>query len=288
MAAAQHYVPQVYLRRFASRRGSNRGKDRIWVYDKATGQVREQAIKNVAHEHGFYDVAHSDGRTLSLDPQLTYLENRVYGAIYAVCADRSIDTVMQHRPQLAYFIAAQMTRTVSFRALLNDAWRVVHEEDVALGQPTLELTEQYSKMAHIQFYLNRVHMSAALLMQMQWMLVHNLTRVPFSISDHPIALCGPDPNTFGGDVGLNTLGMRVHVPLDPRLALSLRNPRELVDVRGRIFATVDEVQALNYQQVWWSHRHVFSSIDDFRLAKRMVAACPALGNPNRPRIVKVS
>lgn len=286
MKTAQHYVPQVYLRRFASRRGTTRNKDKIWVYDKVHGKVREQAIKDVAHEKGFYDVRHSDGRTLSIDPQLSYIEDISTEPLKVVCAERSVDAVAKYRPHLAYFIAAQMTRTASFRALLDNAWQIAHEEDIALGEPTLEWTEMYSKIAHAQFYLNRVHQTAILLAKRRWMLVHNLTRLPFHVSDHPIAMCGPDPNVFGGAVGLNTVGARVHVPLDPHLALSLRHPNELIDIGGRIYANVDEVQALNYQQVWWSHRQVFSPINDFRLAKRMVASCPELANPSRARILK--
>src|SRR5690348_3406537 len=118
MATAQHYVPQVYLRRFRSRH--KKRQDYVYVFDKVKQKPREQATKEVAHENGFYDVTHSDGRTLSLDPQISHDEQAVMGAIAAVCEDRSMDTMLHHRPQLAYFIASQMTRTASFRALLRD------------------------------------------------------------------------------------------------------------------------------------------------------------------------
>ncbi len=233
------------------------------------------------------DIKHSDGRTLSIDPPLSYIETISAKALTSLCQERSVDAMVRHRPQLAYFIAAQIMRTASFRALLNDAQRIGHEEDIARGELGLEWTEMYSKMAHAQFYLNRVH-EAVMLAKMRWMLVYNLTKLPFHVSDHPIAICGPDPNIFGGAVGLNTVGVRVHVPLDPHLALSLRHRNELIDIGALIYATMDEVQALNYQQVWWSHRHVFAPTNDFRLTKKMVEACPELANPNRPRIIKAS
>ena len=47
----EHYVPQVYLRRFCS------SPDKINVYDKINNEIRtNQPLINVASERYFYDV----------------------------------------------------------------------------------------------------------------------------------------------------------------------------------------------------------------------------------------
>lgn len=46
----QHFVPQHYLRQFATKDNPNR----IWMYDKCNGQFKRLPIKNVAQASGFY------------------------------------------------------------------------------------------------------------------------------------------------------------------------------------------------------------------------------------------
>ena len=55
----QHYVPQHYLRHFATREDPNK----IWMYDKCSKEFRRLPIKNVAQSSGFY--SEEDERALS-------------------------------------------------------------------------------------------------------------------------------------------------------------------------------------------------------------------------------
>jgi hypothetical protein len=52
LAKLQHYVPQFYLRSFASEGGKT---PRIWCYDKARQKAFKTNIKNVAAERNFYE-----------------------------------------------------------------------------------------------------------------------------------------------------------------------------------------------------------------------------------------
>ncbi len=59
-----HYIPQEYLRHFASPSDS----DKVWVYDKLTGECKLLPIKNVAQSKGFYTDA--DEKELNLKVEI--------------------------------------------------------------------------------------------------------------------------------------------------------------------------------------------------------------------------
>ncbi len=52
-AKQQHYVPQFYLEGFADPAQPNS----IWVYDRDTGDLRLQGIRNTAVEGHYYSLA---------------------------------------------------------------------------------------------------------------------------------------------------------------------------------------------------------------------------------------
>ena len=56
----QHYVPQHYLRHFATPEDPNN----IWMYDKNSNELKQLPIKNVAQSKGFYSA--QDERALSV------------------------------------------------------------------------------------------------------------------------------------------------------------------------------------------------------------------------------
>jgi hypothetical protein len=105
----QHYIPQFLLREFGH---GKRGRERIHVYDKKTGQEFETKISEIGADYGFYD-AHG----ISLDDLLTDLEIKASREIHLIVKNHSLKGL--DRPQLALFLAVQEIRTEAHRSRLR-------------------------------------------------------------------------------------------------------------------------------------------------------------------------
>ena len=71
-AKRHHYVPQFYLRYFASDAGQK--TPTFWVYDKAGGEPRQQPPVNTAVEGHFYSFETEEGRDDRIEEALARLE----------------------------------------------------------------------------------------------------------------------------------------------------------------------------------------------------------------------
>jgi hypothetical protein len=105
----QHYVPQRYLRNFACA-----AKPRVvWFHDKASGVIREVAIKQVAQSRDYY--------TREVETLLAQVvEAPTYPVIAKLTAKRPIDQHEQH--QLALFVATMLMRVPAHRRSALDKY----------------------------------------------------------------------------------------------------------------------------------------------------------------------
>jgi Protein of unknown function (DUF4238) len=144
----QHYVPQLYLQRFANTSGQ------IWVFDKVERWSRKMHVRNTASETYFYDFGDKVMRELEerlshvpetelpaekkrrlLDPQFVEHELGHMETEFAALLSELLETVdttggftQDQKEQMAYFLTRQMLRVPEFRGThLERMLKVVNE-----------------------------------------------------------------------------------------------------------------------------------------------------------------
>jgi len=283
----QHYVTQSYLRLFASHlppKTRKKHQARIYCFQKEDGSVRERRIENIPCSDFFYDYIEIDGEVVSLEEMFGSIETLFMPAVKDVCRTQSIATVQQYRRDLAYFIASQMMRTPAFRILQEQVWVLLNDIDRRSGKPTLESTDNIVKMAHGRFIKDYLTPSASILYHKRWMLLYNVTSELFYTSDNPVVMFIRDPSVLHAITGLQSPGIRIYLPLNPRTALLLCDSAELAYDRSEILPKTVHVSAFNQQQVVGAERWVFSQSDDFSTAKVLLAYEPKVARRHRERI----
>ena len=154
-----------------------------------------------------------------------------------------------------------------------------------------------------------------------WALARNRSSKPFWISDNPVALHNSVDHGFYGNLGLGVTGIQIYMPISSTLCLGMfcksheakaregvaeaeslcrvlpvvrervealtRGARELIaafEARSVLEYSPDNVVHHNSLQVISAERYVFSSTDDFSLARRMLADHPALAGGPRGQL----
>ncbi len=287
----QHYVTQSYLRLFASHLPSKTRKKhqaRIYCFQKEDGSVRERRIENIACDDFFYDYVEIDDEAVSLEEMFGSIETLFMPSVKEVCRTQSIAAMQQYRRDLAYLIASQMMRTLAFRILQEQIWSLLNAIDLRSGKPTLEPTDNIIKMAHGRFIKDYLTPSASILYHKRWMLLHNVTSELFYTSDNPVVMFIRDPSVLHAITGLQSPGIRIYLPLNPRTALLLCDSAELPYERSEVITKTTHVGAFNQQQVVGAERWVFSQSGDFSTAKALLIIEPKVARRHRERIQLVS
>ncbi|MES3707346.1 DUF4238 domain-containing protein [Pseudomonas putida] len=117
----QHYVPQGYLKGFASQPGT----PFVWVYDKRKGrEPKEKSVKSQAYADYYYSQETLSGEqdidsvekalAKTVDSDLPALIHRIQAT-----PGRSVMLAPEDREKLAFFIALGLTRVPSFRNGIN-------------------------------------------------------------------------------------------------------------------------------------------------------------------------
>jgi hypothetical protein len=110
MKKRQHFVPQFYLRRFASLVP----REEIWTYDATLGTVRSSTVENTGFERYLYSPKLKGGSRIDdLEDFMSKIENRAASLYDRLLGGASI--IGQDRADLASFFALMFVRTDSFR-----------------------------------------------------------------------------------------------------------------------------------------------------------------------------
>jgi hypothetical protein len=281
---AQHYVPQVYLRNFASKR-----KQEYFTccFDKTTRKTFKPNIKNIANQTGFYDFVTNSGEKASIESFFNDVETKAGLAFLALNENPTISTLLENKDTLANFFALQESRTVVFRDVQNDIIRGANERLEADGFSFPIPTENETKEFQARFLIDMSDFFANALLKMKWILVFNKTPKPFWTSDNPIVRYNPHKSELVGNLGLESPGIQLHIPITPALAVIICDPFENAQINSELPAFSPSVDFNNSGQVIYSRQFLFSIDDNFDLVKDMIAENSELSNLNRPRITLV-
>lgn len=278
---AQHYVPQVYLRNFAIQR-----KKGFFVccFDKVTREIFKPNVKNVANQTGFYNFTTQDGEKVSIESFFNETESKVKFALKSLIEKPVFSVLLKNSPIFAKYFALQESRTLIFRDVHDDTIRLanarLNTEIPFFLEPTVDDTKEFQA----RYLIDMTDFFADVLLRLKWILVTNQTNMPFWTSDNPIVRYNPHKSELVGNLGLESPGIQLHIPVSPILAIIICDPFENADIASELPAFAPSVDFNNSGQVINSRQYVFSPNDNFYLAQKMINKDPKLANPKRQRI----
>lgn len=263
----QHYVPQFLLRNFSS---DIEGKF-IWAYDrdeKFQNQIKNKAIRKVASEEFFYDQIRNNAFG-SYEYMLQKVEDKTAPIIAKIIDKKTIrDISDQDRNTLSEFILFQFFRTKK-QLKETDDWENAFIEK--LREWKIERKEINSK--HTWFsQLNNAEIYRELFTQKVWQLCES--NDSFFISDNPVTKQNDTiKSRFRGILGFNSPGVEFFLPLSSSFTLCMYCEK-MIQAGGYYgnwaethFCSEEEVKRLNWLQVVYSQRFIFSSKDNLDLVK---------------------
>ncbi len=284
----QHYVPQFYLRQFAQKKGKNYY---VKCFDKTELRSFVANINRVACEANFFDPPESNHTT---ERWLARLETRFAKSYHRLIGHQELKRLSaSDRVAISNFVSVQWLRTLEHREFIRDLiTQVKHhlEEKNVTGQlrHELEMMSQDGHVVSFQIEDMRTNVSQVvrIIQKMKWILAVNNTKLPFWTSDNPITRYNPvaPSHPFKGNLGLLNVGIQVHFPLTPRLSLLLCDPIAYCHFSDTVNVELENVVFHNELQVDWSTRFLFSSDDDFSLARARIEKHPEAGRIGRQRV----
>ena len=118
-----------------------------------------------------------------------------------------------------------------------------------------------------------------------WVIYINKTEIPFWTSDAPVAL-NPMQNGWRSGRGIAAEGIEIILPLSDKVCLGMYDREYYGDLfykatvkEDRIYIEIDDcnkVNSFNELQVRESYRCIFSSNQDFTLAKELCEKYPSI------------
>lgn len=288
----QHFVPRFYLENFTDVKG------KIFVFDIQNSEAFGTIVDNIAHKKYFYDYQPLDEVTgeQTIEKALSQFEGEA-----AQVLRRTVDHLTKStnvgpdrgdRTALAKYIVIQQKRTIESRVVsqqfVSEIERQLKSKGVSdefIVGSGLTASNYDSHAFQIQMLLSpELENSVNDLCDRYWIFWKNQTKHNFYTSDHPVV------GYMHSD--LNSSGYEIYFPLNPRLAVTILIKHQFVqwadmDNRIMILDNTENVKFYNNLILRKCNRQIFSSENDFRLAKRILKDEPELANPDRPRVARM-
>jgi hypothetical protein len=292
---AHHFLPQSYLRSFASARKKSR-RHYIWQFDKSSGRIAEVDIATVAVRNLFHEIEAIDARVFNYESNMTHIENMFLGSWRALSDNFTPETMERERPRLAVYLAFLLLRSAKVRDDIRRLMDQLAQEHVPAVAPDLQLSlgKQDAHKTHYEIMREELDHVATQFGKMKWVLCRNATNVLFVTSDYPFAFTDPPdglrwtaeqaPHAVGLDSFLlDVPGIRLYLPITPRKLLLLCDPRADWQLPEEILPKPESVSDINKLQVRRCIRSVFASTDQFAFAERLIRDFPSLRNVDARR-----
>lgn len=298
----QHYVPQCYLRQFASVRTKRRQKAyRVAVFDRKTGKSFRSNVKDLACQNYFNRILVDGMDPEALEKAMSEFETRLADALARINEARSLESE-EDRAYLLTLIGLTALRHPEMRENIRSLYEVVAKANIAVrlaSQDTYEASVQEAKQqgalpadydvsyeetkgafenggfklvldnnALVSTELQLLDHVMPLLFRQGW----HLLRAPegsggFITSDRPFFLMWSDPVMRTGPQapGLAMLGTDIYFPVSPSLAVV-----GAFDVRNTV-EDVDEarVAVANSAMTAGADRQVYARNHQFSYAQTL-------------------
>jgi hypothetical protein len=313
----QHYVSQFLLRGFHASSPAQ-----IWALDKLTGKSFTTAIKDIASEHGFYNI----GDSAEIDAVIEKFEDATAPIVEEVRSRKTLRGLNDHkRIWLSGFTALQYVRTKAFSERSQDMVRQVTHvlTEMSGGMLSGKIRKQLGLDAAgsehektLAMILGLVRSAVDHLLEKTLVLYRSDESSRLWIGDSPVAMHN---TTNPGDdlrstLGLAVPGIEIYLPISRDLVLAHMCPSIAVaygavdheatrmgfihaharpylralENGSAILLSKEHVQFQNSLQLGYAERFVYSSADDFGDGRKMLEETPKLrggpryGSPKLP------
>lgn len=292
----QHIVPQCYLVRFS------KDGHKIFAFDKTSQKSFATNVRDIAQQHGFYDIPEEfsgdDGKQ-RVEHFLANLES-VYSQTLRELLNALTkgDDWSKFKERLAFFIALQVARTPEVRYRIDELFSL-GEEGIKRQAKKDGYTDELPDLSHLNEYQpesagvlhgilltdpNLVYTISQDLLNHIWIVGKNDTGMPLFTSDNPVIRAAHKPVPLIGSGGLAAEGIEIQIPLTPEYVLILYDRKHFRDNAGNdgrvITMDVADVAYCNTLQVSDCYRFVYSSDDAFKLARDVCNSHPEVCSPN--------
>lgn len=295
MVKNQHYVPRFYLRQFENE------KAQCWAFHKDTGKTFVTSVENIACENYFYDDHKLDqitGVDQFVENFLGELEASFSPFLKRLLADIDqwkISKIDQDiRKKLCEFIVFQILRTKENREsiyqginhfqehLAKFGW-LAQETISAMMQDDTKSRAKSNQIEQLVFDTEFKNNLMEILNSHIWILFKNMGPKPYYTSDHPVVKRPHINRPHRGDSGYRSKGIEIAMPLSASHLLvmferTFFNELEYRENSILIHRNPEDIESYNSMQVSQSFRGIYCSVNEFALAKTMIAEYPELRN----------
>lgn len=305
----QHYIPQLYLKRFAHFKSNKKREKQYFIhcFDKYSGKNYDNNIDKVCGINHFYRIkdetcAISDNEQLSpLIIEQDYLD-RVIERNYEKllidlhlmaekCQKENIDCFPNDdifRFQIAWYITIQYLRLPSVRNLVCNATTTLYpqlmevlkrlvaniENDSKYNDLNIEIKYDYALMHAQSSFANNesIKFFSTSLSKNYWTFMYSPTG-EFMTNDNPILLRQHEKDARPMCLGLTQYGSELYFVFSPFLAVQIydRHFFNLEHSQDFLFGEVtnEGVQRINLLNYCTAQRHIFSYNGDFSFVEQL-------------------
>lgn len=292
-----HYVPRSILKNFTI---GGEGKQ-LYVFDKQSGRSFSASVFSAGAERDFNCVQFSDKKynfeTIfqELDDWLALIVNKIlkYSSVKEISSD--------DKQKLPLLIACQLVRTKLSRTTPVEISRQLSELVQELGMPEVEtITEEDARRIALSNMLQLNKFSAPFLRKDFILLYSSEERL--WISDNPVVVSNSFPY---GKTGLDSPGVEIYYPISSNLCMAFYCPsiREMIceamnpyhprpcpkdsfvinlgkALAGETTLNIPKIfaQGLNKLQTSQSSRFIYSSDNNFDIARKLISEHPEVAN----------
>lgn len=292
----QHYVPKMLLKHFCPQ-----GSDHLWVYDKHTGKIRNQAIREIGHETYFNEAPLGDGWRASYEEKFQHVENIFAPVLVKLNGGASLHALQPIEfARLCYFIAVQHLRTPA-----NFSWHKQFNEEIRLLfpdneiSPTIQqqvgpLTDDAAKLFSLNSLFSLAEQIANALVSKSWAMHKAHSARTFYIGDTPIALHNDNSDEFRSTLGFKVPGIQIFMPTSATTLVGAYCPvlaKEAAEIYPTFHAAFENgtpiqcemtnMDFFNSLQVSNAERFIYSRYDNFEFAKDLLQQNPTWKKPIR-------
>jgi hypothetical protein len=296
----QHYVPQLYLRKFS------KNKKTLWVFDKILQKSYVANIGDVAQQRYFYDMPKSFENLgvkdlQAIEKALAYGESIFQHAIEHVLANIEDGITEKLRLEICPHLTMQWLRTREYRdariefvqkmgqAFANRLIEKNYPEQPDIKAPICHATEEGAAVKQYQdmFDPEGLHKLNMAFLNHIWIIGVNNSGQPLYTSDNPVVRQAHIDATQEGGMGILSKGIEFLYPLSPQYILILRERSHFrsneTDENKTILLDNETIKRCNKLQIIQSSRQIFSPINKFDFAQKFCQKYPNLISGKRER-----
>ncbi len=275
-AIRHHFLPQVYLRKFAS----PKQKRLLWEFDKADGVFRESTPKKSGYGEHFYTFTDARGRrdNETLEKKFHDIENRIpklYEALRNEESPPSDDTAVAfvlfaasmfiRVPGYVGMVGAAETEKmrVDFERLRDDPEFIARVESAGIHRKALDHARVEADRNYVLLKaIRELNVPAVPFALMSWQFLKAPAGIYFITGDHPVVHCNPEIEHALFQIPLQDRSIEVTFPLSRTVCAFGKWSGQQGWYRS---VDSEAVRIVNRRHLQAAGRYIYSPINDPQL-----------------------